>query len=66
MRCCRARSLLCCVAPRSSKARDEAIFKVLQLDNETDEHGKYIHISPDDMPIDIEIADELITVFQVP
>ena len=50
---------------RSSKARDEAIFKVLHLDNETDEHGKYLHISPDDMPIDIGIADELITVFQV-
>uniref|UniRef100_A0A061RI99 Cyclic nucleotide-binding domain-containing protein n=1 Tax=Tetraselmis sp. GSL018 TaxID=582737 RepID=A0A061RI99_9CHLO len=50
--------------PRTTKARQETMFKVLHLDGEMDDHGKYINLREDQMPIDLQIGDELITVFQ--
>lgn len=52
-------------ARRNSKARRETMLKVLRLDDEQDENGKYVNIPPDNMPLDVEVGEQMITVHQV-
>jgi hypothetical protein len=40
------------------------MFKVLHLDDEMDENGKYINITPDNMPLDVEVGEQMVTVHQ--
>eukprot|EP00873_Tetraselmis_striata_P002087 jgi/Tetstr1/422351/TSEL_013192.t1 len=50
---------------KNSKARRETMLKVLRLDDEQDENGKYVNIPPDNMPLDVEVGEQMITVHQV-